>query len=227
MKFTSTNLLEELSRPEFAEFLSAFHERSFSRHSTIFERYDEEADWSEAAQLAQSHSLPDNHVFIVKSGKIRVYLAYGGKEFTIAVLTPGDIYVSHSNAFVQTLEDTVILLTDTRTFSERMMAVPQFMFTIVRVLGGILKNAFSIIDGLALRDVSGRLARFLIEEAREGQDGLVHLDLPGELLAQTLGTSRQTLSTMLTDLTRSGILRKERRGLYQIIDEVRLREFIL
>ena len=46
------------------------------------------------------------------------------------------------------------------------------------------------------------------------------------MLAQTLGTSRQTISTLLTDLTRSGILLKEQRGVYCIMDEARLRELL-
>ena len=54
----------------------------------------------------------------------------------------------------------------------------------------------------------------------------VRLQLSGEMLAQTLGASRQTISTLLTDLTRSGILLKEQRGVYCIIDESRLRELL-
>ena len=46
------------------------------------------------------------------------------------------------------------------------------------------------------------------------------------MLAQTLGASRQTISTLLTDLTRSGILLKEQRGVYCILDEGRLRELL-
>ena len=112
-----------------------------------------------------------------------------------------------------------------------MMAVPQFTVTVVRVLGGILKNTFSIVDGLALRDVSARLARYLVSTAQEnapGPDGRrrVRLHLSGEKLAQSLGATRQTISTLLTDLTRSGILLKEQRGVYCIVDEARLRELL-
>ena len=101
----------------------------------------------------------------------------------------------------------------------------------VRVLGGILKNTFSIVDGLALRDVSARLARYLMSTAQEnapGPDGRrrVRLQLSGEKLAQSLGATRQTISTLLNDLTRSGILLKEQRGVYCILDEGRLRELL-
>ena len=232
MKFTSVNLLDELAKPEFSSLLSAFHERSFPKNSMIFTpSYDEEPENSPTAVSSAGERLTaGNYVFIVSKGLVRVYLAYGEKEFTLAFLKPGDVYVSHSSAQVQAVEDTTILLVDTPTFNQRMMSVPQFTVTVVRVLGGILKNTFSIVDGLALRDVSARLARHLVSAAQEsapGPDGRrVRLQLSGEMLAQTLGASRQTISTLLTDLTRSGILLKEQRGVYCILDEGRLRELL-
>ena len=234
MKFTSVNLLDELAKPEFSSLLSAFQERRFARQSMIFSpSYDDEADLAPVPTAERPYELssPDNYVFIVRQGLVRVYLAYGEKEFTIAFLKPGDVYVSHSSALVQAVEDTAILVVDTATFNRRMMAVPQFTVTVVRVLGGILKNTFSIVDGLALRDVSARLARYLVSTAQEnapGPDGRrrVRLQLSGEKLAQSLGATRQTISTLLTDLTRSGILLKEQRGVYCIMDEARLRELL-
>lgn len=239
VKFTNVNLLEELVKPEFSELLSAFSEKCFSKQSVLFEpSYDDYLENSRVQLAAATRDAPPFHehakikansyVFIVRTGRIRVYLSCGEKEFTIAVLWPGDVYVSHSNAFVQALEDSRVLLIDTPTFNKRMMSIPQFTVSIVRVLGGILKNTFSIIDGLALRDATGRLARYLLEAARQStaSQGVIQLDLSGELLAQTLGASRQTISTLLTDLTRSGIMQKERRGVYRILDEDRLRELV-
>lgn len=233
MKFTNVNLLDELAKPEFSSLLSAFQERRFPKNSMIFApSYDEDLESSFASVPPAGEQLTaGNYVFIVSKGLVRVYLAYGEKEFTIAFLKPGDVYVSHSSAQVQAVEDTTILLVDTATFNRRMMAVPQFTVTVVRVLGGILKNTFSIVDGLALRDVSARLARYLVSTAQQnspGPDGRrrVHLQLSGEKLAQSLGATRQTISTLLTDLTRSGILYKEQRGVYCIMDEARLRELL-
>ena len=226
MKFSNINLLDELARPELAPLLSAFHERRYARQAIIFApQYDDDL-----AEQEPHKPQEDNFVFIVKSGLVRIYLSYGDREFTIAFLKPGDLYVSHSNAFVQVLEDAVLLLLDTPTFNRCMMTIPEFTVPIVRVLGGMLKSCFSIIDGLALRDVTVRLARLLMDLAHENegssQERLIRLPLSGEMLAQTLGTSRQTISTLLTDFTRLGILQKEQRGLYRILDETRLRELL-
>ncbi|ATD82169.1 MULTISPECIES: Crp/Fnr family transcriptional regulator [Desulfovibrio] len=224
MKFSNINLLDELSRPEFAPLLAAFHERLCPRQSIIFTpRYDDHLS-------DQEPQKQESFVFIVKSGLVRVYLSCEEREFTIGFLKPGDLFVSHSNALVQAVDDSAILLLDTPTFNRGMISMPEFTMPIVRVLGGMLKSCFSIIDGLALRDVTVRLARLLTDLPRE-EDGqtpgsLIRLPLSGEKLAQSLGTSRQTISTLLTDFTRLGILHKEQRGLYRILDEERLRELL-
>ena len=146
MKFSNINLLDELARPELAPLLSAFHERRYARQAIIFApQYDDDL-----AEQEPDKKQEGNFVFIVKSGLVRIYLSYGDREFTIAFLKPGDLYVSHSNAFVQVLEDAVLLLLDTPTFNRCMMTIPEFTVPIVRVLGGMLKSCFSIIDGLAL-----------------------------------------------------------------------------
>ena len=224
MKFSNINLLDELSRPEFAPLLAAFHERLCPRQSIIFTpRYDDHLS-------DQEPQKQESFVFIVKSGLVRVYLSCEEREFTIGFLKPGDLFVSHSNALVQAVDDSAILLLDTPPFNRGMISMPEFTMPIVRVLGGMLKSCFSIIDGLALRDVTVRLARLLTDLPRE-EDGqtpgsLIRLPLSGEKLAQSLGTSRQTISTLLTDFTRLGILHKEQRGLYRILDEERLRELL-
>lgn len=241
MKFTSMNLLDEMSRPEFAEIRSALRERSFAKQSLLFQPdLEDSGDQVEqhGSQGFPSHaghgaipagrmSPANNYVFIVMAGRVRVYLAYGDKEFTIAILEPGDIYTSHTGTYVQAMDDCTVLLTDIATFHNRMMDVPQFTKTMVRVLGGILKNAFGIIDGLVFRDSTARLAVFLLDSAQT-EDGVrvVHLNMTGELLAQHLGTTRQTVSTLLNDLTRSKILHREKRGVYHILDEARLREMV-
>ena len=239
MKFTTINLLEELDKPEFSTLLTKFRNKTFPANSIIFEpTYDDTLTLSgplSAAETTIPHPSQErysplyNYVFIVRSGRIRVYLAYEEKQFTVALLQPGDVYVSHSSAFVATLEESSILLIPTSDFFGLMKSVPQFSMAVIKVLGGILKNSFTIIDGLALRDASGRLARFLLENVHENkhQQDLIELNLTGEFLAQILGTSRQTISTLLTDFVRSGILHKERRGVYRILDKERLHELIV
>lgn len=206
MKFLEENLLDHLRRPEFAELREAFHTRTFKSGSLIY-------DPTEQANL----------VFIVASGRVRVYLAYEDKEFNLGILGQGDIYSSHTSTYVQALDNAELLIMDVKTFRRNMVGDPEVTKAMVRVLGNILKASFSIIDGLVFKDVNCRLVALLVTEAhRHGiaEDGgvRVDIDLPVEQVARLLGATRQTVSTLLNDLVRDGLIRKVARGQYLIPD---------
>ena len=206
MKISTLSLLEELERPEYAAMKKAFRRRRYVKGESIA--------FPEASQ---------NEVFVVAEGRLRVFRAYEEKEFTFAVLEPGDIYSSHTGAHVVALTDGVLLVTDVGTFHREMMEAPAVTQAMVRVLGGLLKNAFQIIDGLVFSDSTTRLAAFLLAEARDEPEGLVvRLSVTIEELALHLGMSRQTASTLLADMGRSGVIRKLGRGVYRIEDPDRL-----
>lgn len=207
MKFLEENLLDHLCRPEFSELRSALQVRRFPKKTFVCQP-----------------GTGENLVFIVSEGRVRVYLGYEEKEFNLGILTKGDIYSTHTNTFVEALDDTVLLVADVETFRRRMVGDPEVTKAMVRVLGNILKMSFTIIDGLVFKDVNYRLVSFLVGEARKHgrahPDGgvEVEIDLPVEQVAQLLGSTRQTVSTLLNDLIRNGLLQRTGRGMLHIPD---------
>jgi CRP-like cAMP-binding protein len=206
MKFLEENLLDHLQRPEFADLFSALSPRSYSKGAYLSQPGHEE-----------------NLIFIMASGRVRVYLGYEEKEFNLGILTKGDIYSTHTRTFVQALEDIEILVTDVATFRRKMVKDPEVTAAMVRVLGNILKTSFSIIDGLVFKDANSRLVALLAGEARkhgvESEAGInVSIDLSVEQLARLVGSSRQTVSTLLGDLVRAGLLVRSGRGIFIIPD---------
>ncbi|GAW32022.1 transcriptional regulator [Carboxydocella sp. JDF658] len=212
MRLTDINLLEVLSSPEYARFLKEFREQQFSKKAILFSPNDEK-----------------NLVFLVKSGKIRVYLAYEDKEFTLSILEAGDIYSTHTRAFTQAMEDTTILVTDVRNFKKIIAEFPAFGLNMVNVLGDLLKNSITIINGLVFKDTHLRLAEFLVQAVKDRgvtvEQGIkLELGLTTEEIALVLGATRQTVSVLLNDLRKSGILEKLSRRTILIKDLKRLQE---
>lgn len=212
-KLTSKNLLDELKKPAFKSIFQEFTERSFPRNSLIF-----------------TPDHPENLVFIVKKGKVRVYLAFEDKDFSLAILEKGDIYSTHTRAYVSAFEDTQLLTVPTQKFYQLMMSVPVFSETIIKVLGQLLKQSFSIIDNLVFKDVSQRLVEFLLHEAgkhgRQSAEGIsVKIDLTMEQLAAIVGSSRQTVSTIINQMLRAGVLAKSDRKEFLIHNPEILKEF--
>ena len=207
MRFSEENLLDHLQQPEFASLRSSLVKRLFPKDGFVCQPGQEE-----------------NMIFLVASGRVRVYLGYEEKEFNLGILSQGDIYSTHSGTYVQAITDTEILFTDLHTIRREMLAHPEITMTMVRILGNMLKSSFAIIDGLAFRDVNHRLVALLASEARKqdrrADDGSLHLvlDLTVEQIARLVGSSRQTVSTLLNDLFRAGLLKRLDRAQFVIPD---------
>lgn len=156
-----------------------------------------------------------NQVFLVESGRLRVYLAGENRELSLSFLGPGDLYTTHTPTYIEAVADSVLHLIDTPVFARRLASDPAISPLMMRVLGRLLANAVHLIEDLAFREVPARLARFLLGLAeRRGQaagDGwLIPLDLGTEDIASLLGSTRQTVSSLLNQWERDGLL--QRRG---------------
>ncbi len=216
------DFLRELQKPGFEAFAKAFQPRSYPAKSLIFTPREER-----------------DAVFIVTRGRARVYLAYEDKEFTLAILERGDVYSTHTRAFVAALKDTTIMSAETAHIRRQRLRIPEFTGTMVRVLGEVLRHSITIIDNLAFLDVERRLKSFLLYEcerveARASQGCqapssqqpergvLLELGLTTEHLATLLGTTRQTLSTILNSLAKEGLVELRGRGRIYIPDQAAL-----
>lgn len=205
-KLSSINLLNELEKPEYAEVLKAFTLTGFSRNTLLY---------------TPSHEK--DLVFIVKTGRVRVYLAFEDKDFSIAILERGDIYTTHTSAYVMSLEDSELLLMPTAVFYRHMSRYPLFYKNILGILGQMLQQTFSIIGSLVFKEVSQRLVDFLLHEAQNSglatTKGIsVTVDLTIEQLAAVIGSSRQTVSTIINQMLKAGTLSRSGRKKYLIPD---------
>ena len=206
MKFLNENLIDHLQRPEFAALRQALQTRQISRNGFICQPGSQ-----------------DNEIFIISRGRARVYLGYEDKEFNLAILASGDIYSTHTGAYVQAMEEMEILVMDALTFRQHMAQSSEVNMAIIKVLGNVLKSSFGIIDGLVFKDATCRLLSLLLNEAKRHEpqpDGTVvlHINLSIEQIARMVGSSRQTVSAQLNHLIRRKLIRKQGRGAFIVPD---------
>lgn len=158
----------------------------------------------------------DNAVFVLQRGRLRVFLSDGDKELTLAFLEPGEVYCTHTRAWVEAVTDCTLLMADTTHFQQRLLADPALMPVTIRVFARFLARTIDIVENLAFRDVAARLANFLLGLARAADPALpaglkVPLHLRTEDIARLLGTSRQTVSSLVSQLVREGVIAREGR----------------
>ncbi|MBZ8140816.1 Crp/Fnr family transcriptional regulator [Rubrivivax gelatinosus] len=156
-----------------------------------------------------------NLVFVVASGRLRVHLSGTSRELTLAFLEAGDVYSTHSPAWVTAAAATTVWTIETRAFMHRLADDPTLLPPVMAVLGRLLTSAVGLVEDLAFREVPSRLARFVIGLAqrrgeRLGEAWLVPLELSLEDIASLLGSTRQTVSALVSQWQREGVL--QRRG---------------
>jgi len=212
-KLSTTNLLDELLKEQYADLRNDLATVSYPAGKLIY--------WP-------GHGK--DQVFIVKEGAVRIYLAMEDKEFSLAILEPGDVYTTHTRAHVAAASDVTLLVIPTPKFHQYMVACPALSFTITSILGELMKQSFSIIDSLVFKDITSRIADFLLFEAERsgtrGRDGLeLRLELTMEQIAAIVGSSRQTVSTIINTMLRAEVLQRHGRGTYLIPNPHLLKDF--
>lgn len=170
----------------------------------------------ERGSFVASPGVGGNTVFVLQQGRLRVFLSDGDKELTLTFLEPGEVYCTHTRAWVEAVADSTLLMAGTGHFQGRLLADPELMPVTIRVFARFLGRAIDIIEDLAFRDVAARLANFVLGLARGADPTLppglkVPLQLRTEDIARLLGTSRQTVSSLINQLAREGVIAREGR----------------
>lgn len=162
---------------------------------------------------------PGKHFFILLQGKIRIFLQDSrGREVILIVLGDEDFFGEMSLLDGKTRSASAQALTETRVYSiahedfyRFLERTPAVSLKLLRLLSERLRRADEIIENLALLSVKGRLARVLADwAAKDGKtvDGVLHfrLPMPKTQIAQMLGTSRETVSRMMSELKEEGYI---------------------
>jgi len=211
------DFLHFLDSPEGATFLSDFRSRDCAR-----------------GELVSRPGDGSDHVFVVRRGRVRVYLADELREVTLAFLEPGDVFSTHTPTFVMAVQPSTLALIDTRRFSARVAGYPPATVAIMRVLGKLLARTVELVENLVFLEAHERLANFLATLARRqgkrtagvpaGAPELWIVPLPFTLtdIALMLGASRQTISTAFGELERDGIVERRGRRELRVLDLARL-----
>lgn len=151
-------------------------------------------------------------IYFVKSGRVKVsYLSPEGREITVTILHPGDLYSMHSEATITVIEPAEIWHIATNDFKKILLEYPDLAINLFKILGAILKNTNDALLNLAFKEVNSRLANLLLKMARENgvntDTGITFkMDLTHEDIANLISSSRQTVTTVLNRFEKAGII---------------------
>ncbi len=162
--------------------------------------------------------------FMIERGRIKVsILGDDGREVILSVLGPGDFFGEMAllddeprSATAIAAEATDLISVSRSDFQSAIDKNPEILRALVGVLMDRVRKANHQISTLALLDVYGRVARVLIDMAREEgkrlRDGSLEFRrATHQEIANRIGTTRETVTRMLKDLERQDLIKAEGR----------------
>ncbi len=207
-------------------------ERESLRTVPIFSELSDE-DISSLAHLALRKRYPKDTVvffeneegdffFTILEGRIKVtILGDDGREVILSVLGPGDFFGEMAlldneprSATAIAVEESELLSLHRTDFQSVLNDNRSITSALIRVLSARLRRANHQISTLALLDVYGRVARVIVDMAREEgkrlRDGRIAFRrATHQEIANRIGTTRETVTRMLKDLERQGLIHVE------------------
>jgi CRP-like cAMP-binding protein len=152
---------------------------------------------------------PCDALYIVLYGQVKVMLiAEDGREVVLSLVDGGDFFGESAlmddepySASAIAVADSRLLILHRDDFRRCITDMPGMSFGLLRELCGRLREADHKIGSLMLLDVSGRVSSLLLElAARSGDDDRIR-ELPThQVIAQMVGSSRETVSRTISAL---------------------------
>jgi len=162
---------------------------------------------------------PCNYVYVLKEGRVKGgRFSDEGKELISMILRPCEIFGllsilenANESFFYQALENSTVGFIKTDDLKKLLKKNATLSFEILTVIGKRLLDAEQKHYSFVFQGIRGRLANFLLYLARDmgkkvGHEILVKHDLTQQEMANIIGTTRQTATTLLNELKRDDII---------------------
>lgn len=172
-----------------------------------------------------------HHVYLLLQGRVKIYqpstvgkevilwVCFGGELFGLAEAARGGERVVSAQA----CDDAEILCIRQEHFTEFLLQHPQTALLIVQVLSCRLRVLGDVVINLISDDVRTRVLKMLLQLGlrcgSSHEQGLrLNLPLTHQEIADMIGATRQTVSTVLGQLEREALIKTEHHLIYIIND---------
>jgi CRP/FNR family transcriptional regulator len=171
---------------------------------------------------------PCQGLYIVRDGSVKIYkLSPEGREQILSYIKPGDsfnevaVFDGGPNpANVVAAETSSLWIVPRLAIVQVIQANPEVALAVIQNLGARLRHLVGLVEDLSLRQVSGRLAKLLLEMAATNERALTQQEM-----AARLGTVREIIGRSLRQLETRGLIKTER-GKIVILDREELEKLV-
>lgn len=207
------------------------------RHITLFSELSDQALTSVAAVASRRayapgetiivEGLPCEAAYFVAEGSVRVSrTSPEGREQVLVRLGPGKSFNTvplfrpegANHATVQAVDEAVLYAIPGEAFRRLVRDIPALALALLQDFARRMDHLTDLVEDLSLRTVRGRLARFLLEQAEEGE--VTQRWTQAEIAAR-LGTVREMIGRTLRAFADAGLIRMDRQRI-ELLDRAGL-----
>ena len=188
--------------PGLDEFLAISHRRRFTKRSTLI-----------------SAGAESNSLFYLVKGSVTVSIEdEDGHEMVVAYLNEGSFFgemglfdeISRRSAWVKAKTDVEVAEVSYSRFMELAEKDTRLLYALGHQVAVRLRNTTRKVGDLAFMDVTGRVARTLLDLCKE-PDAMTHPDgmqikVTRQEIARIVGCSREMVGRVLKDLEEQGLV---------------------
>jgi CRP/FNR family cyclic AMP-dependent transcriptional regulator len=154
-------------------------------------------------------------LYVILSGAVKVFIsAEDGREAVLNHQTAGDYFGDLALidkqprvASVMTTEPSRFMIISREDFMACLSKNPEIAINLIKPMTSRMRMLARNVSSLALLDVYGRVARVLLEQAEQQEDGeMITGKITQQEIADMVGASRAMVSRILKDLKAGGYI---------------------
>lgn len=196
------NLFKTLPEKDVRFISERFAEKEYSKRQVVLEPEDRDK------------------VFILKSGRVEIYqLTPDGKKIIVDVLGAGNVFGDlginePTEHFVEATTDAFVCVMGKSEFFDMVSKNPKISAVLVKELFGKIVESEKQVAALASDNLTTKIKNLLLRLAkkygREKEDKVeIATKFTHEQLADMIGVARQTMTSLLNQLERKGVISKK------------------
>lgn len=157
---------------------------------------------------------PADGFYLLFEGRVRIYKSSPeGKEYTLHLIHAGQIFAEAAifggkgfPANCRALDDSLLGFFPRDRFMRLLESSPRISLKMIGGLAAFVREFNQMVEELSLKEVSARLAAYLLREQRRQPGSVVELEISKSELASRLGTISETLSRNFKKLRTMGCI---------------------
>ena len=158
-----------------------------------------------------------DHMFIIQEGSVRISKTIDGKEHILAVLGKGDFFGemglfddSARSAWIRTKSECELAEISYTRYRQIVENDTKILFELASQMAARLRKTSQKVGNLAFMDVTGRVARTLIDLSQE-PDAMTHPDgmqskITRQEIGRIVGCSREMVGRVLKNLEEQNLI---------------------